>query len=66
MKIDLACAVCGSNNFELNEADTDDSEVACGECGHAIGTLGELKLRLAEEVAQRSTKLRKGRRSPAG
>ena len=54
MKIELNCAVCGSNNFELGGAQTDDCSIACGECGHVIGTMRELKSKLAEEVMRRA------------
>jgi uncharacterized Zn finger protein len=54
MKIELACAACGGNHFDLSDANTDDAVIACGDCGHVIGTFGDLKLRLAEEVLRRS------------
>ena len=54
MKIELNCAVCGNNRFTLNEADSDDSVISCEECEHALGTLGELKDRVAAEVVRRS------------
>jgi len=54
MRIDLKCAKCRSNNFELANADADSSEILCADCGHVIGTMGELKERLAAEVIRRS------------
>ena len=54
MRIELNCAACGSNRFELGGAETDDAVIACGDCGHVIGTLGQLKSKLAEEVLRRS------------
>jgi uncharacterized Zn finger protein len=54
MRIELNCAECASNNFELGDAQTDDCLVACAECGHVIGTMGQLKERLADEVIRRS------------
>lgn len=54
MKIELNCASCGSNNFELGGAQTDDCVITCADCGHEVGTLGELKQRLAEEVIRHS------------
>ena len=62
MKIELKCAACGSNNFELNNAETDECVITCGECGHVIGTMGELKTQLAEEVVRRA----RTRAAPAG
>jgi uncharacterized Zn finger protein len=56
MRIEINCAVCGSNNFELADAQTDACTVSCADCGHIIGTMGELKAKLAEEVLRRSQK----------
>jgi len=55
MRIELACAECGNNHFTLDEARTDLCIVRCRDCGHEIGTLAELKARVAEEVFRRST-----------
>lgn len=60
MRIEINCASCGSNNFQLNEAQTDKCVVSCADCGHVLGTMGELKDKLAEEVARRA-----GERHPA-
>ncbi len=58
MRVELSCAVCGENNFSLDEADTDDSQVVCRECGHEVGTFGHVKELLLAELrrppAQRS------------
>lgn len=54
MKIELKCAACTGNNFEFGGAQTDDCLIACADCGHVIGTMGELKERLAEEVIRHS------------
>ena len=51
MKLDLKCASCGSNRFQLGDAPADDFIVECGECGHVIGTMGQLKDKLADVVA---------------
>jgi DNA-directed RNA polymerase subunit RPC12/RpoP len=32
----------------------DDVHIACADCGHRIGTMGELKQRIADEVLKRS------------
>lgn len=50
MRVQLSCINCGSNDFRLDEARSDDCTVTCGQCGHVVGTLGELKQRVAEEV----------------
>ena len=54
MRIELACAECGSNRFSIDDAEHDTSRIYCKDCGHEIGTLGELKARIADEVIQRS------------
>jgi uncharacterized Zn finger protein len=55
MRIELNCAVCGGNRFLLEAATSDSSPVDCAECGHEIGTLAQLKERVAEEVVARSS-----------
>ena len=54
MRIEINCASCGSNDFQLHEAQTDDCLVSCADCGHVLGTMGELKEKLAEEVTRRA------------
>lgn len=55
MRIELACAACGDNHFDLREDHTDDAFVRCAICGHEIGTLAELKERVAAEVMKRAS-----------
>jgi uncharacterized Zn finger protein len=64
MRIELNCASCGSNNFELGDAQTDDCLVACADCGHVIGTMGQLKERLAEQVIRHSKGRAEAARDP--
>jgi len=56
--VELSCAACGGNNFSLDEAVGDDSQIVCRDCGREVGTFGRVKeLLLAElrrPVAQRS------------
>ena len=54
MRIEINCAVCGQNRFTIIEAMDDDSAVRCSDCGHRIGTMAELKERIAAEVMKRS------------
>lgn len=50
MRIELTCAHCGENHFRLDEAQADDSLISCEECGHLVGSLGQLKQQVAEQV----------------
>lgn len=54
MRIELNCRECGSNHFTLDRSADDDAHVKCGDCGHKIGTMGELKRQVAEEVLKHS------------
>lgn len=55
MRIELNCVECGRNRFNLAEASEDDTRIRCYFCGHEIGTMGELKQRLVDEVMKRSS-----------
>jgi DNA-directed RNA polymerase subunit RPC12/RpoP len=54
MRIELNCAECGNNHFNLDEGVTDHAVVHCRDCGHRIGTIEELKTRVAAEVLKGS------------
>jgi len=56
MRIELTCAVCGKNSFDLGHGPADDSVICCNACGHRIGTMGELKEKVAAEVLRRAAK----------
>ena len=62
MRYELNCAVCGENSFTIIRGMDDDAVVSCSECGHRIGTMGELKERLAAEVMRRASE---GKNSPS-
>ena len=53
MRIELNCAKCGQNSFTIIRGMGDDAMVTCSDCGHKIGTMGELKERVASEVMRR-------------
>lgn len=50
MKIELSCSKCGKNRFVFPEEGGDEAMVICEECGHKVGTLAQLKERVAEMV----------------
>jgi hypothetical protein len=54
MRIELTCAQCGRNSFNLGHGAEDDSVILCNFCGHEIGTMRELKERVAAEVLKRA------------
>jgi hypothetical protein len=54
MRIDLSCAECGKNRFSLSEVEIDACMIRCEECGHEVGTLGELKRHFAAAVTRQS------------
>lgn len=56
MRIELACAECGRNSFNLGHGVEDDSRICCESCGHEIGTMADLKKRIADEVLKRAAK----------
>jgi uncharacterized Zn finger protein len=54
MNIELTCAKCHRNSFNLGHGAEDDSVIRCNFCGHVIGTMAELKERVAAEVLKRA------------
>jgi DNA-directed RNA polymerase subunit RPC12/RpoP len=54
VRIELNCAECGKNHFNLEEGFADHAVIYCNDCGHRIGTMAELKERVAAEVLRRS------------
>lgn len=50
LKIDLSCGECGSNRLDIPAQDGDDGAVICEECGHALGSLAEVKTRVEQAV----------------
>lgn len=53
MRIELNCAKCGGNRFSIEKYSADDTRIRCEDCEHDIGTLAELKERVAAEVLGR-------------
>jgi uncharacterized Zn finger protein len=56
MRIELACAECGKNNFAFPDGGGDNAIVSCGDCGHILGSMGDLKQAVAEAVITKSRK----------
>lgn len=54
MRIELNCAQCGQNRFDIVEDHADHVHVYCAECRHDMGTMAQLKERLAAEVIRRA------------
>ena len=54
MRIELNCRKCGGNRFKLDREADDDSQVECDDCGHRIGTVGDLKRQVADEVLKQA------------
>jgi hypothetical protein len=54
VRIDIVCAKCGGNRFSIDRAAADDTRIRCDDCGHEIGTMAELKERVAAEVLRRA------------
>ena len=50
MRIELSCTACGNNRFGFPEEADDSTPVACEDCGHVVGSMGELKQAFAEAV----------------
>lgn len=54
MRIELNCAECGKNRFNIGDQANDEAIIRCYFCGHEIGTMGDLKARVAAEVLKRT------------
>ena len=55
MRIELNCAACGKNSSNLGgDRVADDTRISCEICGHEIGTMAQLKERVAAEVLKRA------------
>jgi predicted nucleic acid-binding Zn ribbon protein len=48
----LNCESCGSDRFAYPFKVTDDSTIACEDCGATVGTFAELRGRVADQIAQ--------------
>ena len=48
--IDLSCGACGSNRIDIPAQARDDAPVLCEDCGHVLGSLGELKSQVEQAV----------------
>lgn len=54
LRIDLSCAECGSNRLDIPANAGDDSPVVCMECGHTLGSMGDVKSRVEQAVLRGS------------
>jgi hypothetical protein len=49
--IDLSC-VCGSNRLAFNHAVSDACAVKCEDCGAVVGSFGEIKRRVTQQIGR--------------
>ena len=56
---------CGSNKFVVPDHATDDSLVACGDCGAEIGRWGNIRVGILEEGKAMAQTGRKAKRRRA-
>jgi hypothetical protein len=52
VRLHLSCRACGSNRIAFNQAVSDSCAVVCEDCGGWFGTYGELKQKVAEQLAR--------------
>ena len=57
LRLELNCPGCGTNGFAYPKSDAE--LVHCVACGASVGTLGELKQRVAAEVTKQARARRK-------
>ena len=50
LSVDLSCGRCGGNRLEIPARADDESPIACQDCGHSLGSLGEIKSRVEQAV----------------
>jgi hypothetical protein len=50
----LNCGNCGSDRFAYPFKVTDDSTIDCQDCGATVGTVAELRVRVASQIAHGS------------
>ena len=53
MRIELSCAKCGGNRFDYPMVLKDDALITCADCGHEIGTVGDLQRMVIEQLNDR-------------
>lgn len=63
MRINLQCESCGANRFKFPESGGDKAMILCDDCGHAVGTLGSLKAKVARAVLKKSAAKKTSKRS---
>jgi ribosomal protein S27E len=52
MRIELNCPTCANNRFDFPQKDSDP--VLCQFCGDSIGTLAEVKQKVADQAINRA------------
>ena len=56
MTPELNCAKCGGNRFRYPPSIHDATPIACEDCGHSVGTFGQLRDRMAADVLSKKRK----------
>lgn len=51
MKVNLKCAKCRSEKFEVPARPNDNSKITCGKCG-AVETYGKIMKTVSDQVAK--------------
>jgi predicted nucleic acid-binding Zn ribbon protein len=50
MAPEVTCEDCGGNRFRYPPSLNDDTLIVCEDCGQSVGSVGDLKARIAAEV----------------
>lgn len=54
VSVEIHCAGCGSANYSLPDGAGDDAAVLCNDCGRRLGSIGDLKAEMMEQLLSHS------------
>lgn len=66
VSVEINCELCGSANYSLARDATDETELACNDCGAVQGSLGALKAALLDCVREHSAEAQRARLATIG